>query len=1192
MNLDRVDFVLLSEINILEDDVNEINFRQYQLFSNCRSDRRGGGVGILVNKRYQAELIKMKNFSPIEIIGVSVKIKKAIFSFFSIYIPPNSTLVSSSIVKSKLNSIFSKLNKIKNLVLGGDFNAHNKMWNSCKNDTFGGIVSQIITESDLVLLNYGNEHSTISRPDARSSVIDLTLASADISNNLDWFISNDNFGSDHRCINVSMNINSSFQKNEKTINRLDIDLYSTEMLNINIDFCTNLDEFLFVHNNVIAKCSTEKKIDLERLIYCKKWFNNEIKTLYENKRSALRQNNKNCTLQSYLELRKCEALLYSNIRKAKKESWFDFVGTINPSSTLQNIFESYQKLLDKHKFITLNILENDETLANEYLVRNFSDSKNEDKITFEEQNFEHILNNNFGFLEMENILKFKSGNSTAPGYDLTTYKMIFSWPIDVKKFLLDQINLIWNGAAIPEEWKQINLKTCLKPGKPIEDIDSYRPLALISCMSKLMMHMVKNRLVDYIEENNFYPQNSFGFRKNKSCMDCVNILITKISKYRKVYDFVAVVFLDLNKAFDNIDKQKLIKTLYDFKTPQKIINYLGDYLKCRKIRIKTNTGISEIETSKGIGQGCPGSPDLFNCYTICLHYILDPQYFEVFQYADDFAILIRANNNVQLNDSLNLNIDSFIKALHNLNFGVNTSKTKLVVFKQNKRNPINLYINDSPIEEIVFYKYLGIWIDNKLKFNKNLDELKIAINKRINVLKMISNFKFGANPESLLVLFKSIILSRIDYNAIALPSTKTGFENIEVLQLKALRIVCGFLKSTPRHVIWSETCVLPVKYRIQYILGKRSIKRIAIGTESLEEMQTENFHYSRNKKDFFKIIKKVEILPIIDSLSRKEILSRITCNSNTISKIDKKENNCVEKMRLLGIETVESILFNGFSRIYTDAAKNQNGSGIGVFFEEFQNTLLERVDDNFCIMNAELFAMHKAILFCVQNDIERAVIFSDSKSGILALENSFEISKLNNQIENIFKTLSTASIELIFQWIPSHVGIRGNEKADKAAVNASFIPIQELNQNLSIEETILLLKKDISTKWKMEYEEICKIKGKSYAQIEGSPRTAPWFKNYKGSPHEIRTLTRIRTGHYISNIKLKLFGFAEDENCEICFVKEDINHILFNCRKYSNIRKNFKILNEISDVVPFLQTMEKEFCKQIYKFLQMAQIKI
>jgi retron-type reverse transcriptase len=103
-----------------------------------------------------------------------------------------------------------------------------------------------------------------------------------------------------------------------------------------------------------------------------------------------------------------------------------------------------------------------------------------------------------------------------------------------------------------------------------------------------------------------------GFRKGRSCTDVIFRVQQIIEKTNEHNLPLFLVFIDYEKAYDNVNRDKLWKMMEN-----KIPNYLLSTIKCiyknTKVKIKFNDNISEpIHITKGVRQGCSLSPVLFN----------------------------------------------------------------------------------------------------------------------------------------------------------------------------------------------------------------------------------------------------------------------------------------------------------------------------------------------------------------------------------------------------------------------------------------------------------------------------------------------------------------------------------------------------------------------------------------------------
>jgi hypothetical protein len=114
----------------------------------------------------------------------------------------------------------------------------------------------------------------------------------------------------------------------------------------------------------------------------------------------------------------------------------------------------------------------------------------------------------------------------------------------------------------------------LKPGKDPKVTDSYKLISLTSCLCKLMERMVNRRLVHILEEKKLLPKQQFGFRKNRSTIDVLNILNTHITDAIRKGEYTAVFLLDLSKAYDTCWRHGILKTLKTWKICARSVRYL------------------------------------------------------------------------------------------------------------------------------------------------------------------------------------------------------------------------------------------------------------------------------------------------------------------------------------------------------------------------------------------------------------------------------------------------------------------------------------------------------------------------------------------------------------------------------------------------------------------------------------------
>ncbi|GFW84556.1 probable RNA-directed DNA polymerase from transposon X-element [Trichonephila clavipes] len=123
----------------------------------------------------------------------------------------------------------------------------------------------------------------------------------------------------------------------------------------------------------------------------------------------------------------------------------------------------------------------------------------------------------------------KLKNSKAPGIDNITNKMIKKFPFKIILIFTYIINKILLFRHFPNEWKVAIVFPIHKPGKSKNSPDTYRPISLLSSLSKIAEHIILNRIKNHIYSTNILNPNQFGFTKQLSTYHPLLRLTEKIS---------------------------------------------------------------------------------------------------------------------------------------------------------------------------------------------------------------------------------------------------------------------------------------------------------------------------------------------------------------------------------------------------------------------------------------------------------------------------------------------------------------------------------------------------------------------------------------------------------------------------------------------------------------------------------------
>ena len=153
-----------------------------------------GGSSIIIKKGIPHEILSLN--TSLQAVAVLVTLHRTI-TICSIHIPPRSGV--------KLEEIDNLVSQLPSpYLLMGDFNAHGTLWGNPTNNTLGDTIENLIENNDLCLLN--DNSPTYLHPETGTfSALDLSLCSPGLFMDLDWTVHNDQCGSDHFPIFISIN---------------------------------------------------------------------------------------------------------------------------------------------------------------------------------------------------------------------------------------------------------------------------------------------------------------------------------------------------------------------------------------------------------------------------------------------------------------------------------------------------------------------------------------------------------------------------------------------------------------------------------------------------------------------------------------------------------------------------------------------------------------------------------------------------------------------------------------------------------------------------------------------------------------------------------------------------------------------------------------------------------------------------
>ena len=251
-------------------------------------------------------------------------------------------------------------------------------------------------------------------------------------------------------------------------------------------------------------------------------------------------------------------------------------------------------------------------------------------------------------------------------------------------------------------------------------------------------------------------------------------------------------------------------------------------------------------------------------------------------------------------------------------------------------------------------------------------------------------------------------------------------------------------------------------------------------------------------------------------------------------------------------------LYPDYKYIYTDGSKNGSRVAAAAVIGKGEHKV--RLPDRSSVFTAELRAISLALDIVWNSTHNKFVIFSDSKSCLQAIQNKDwktpAVQKVLQQYDNCYKEKDKV---VVFCWIPSHIGIKGNEKADKAAKEALNINVCT-SDRMHYSDLKPSIDQHIRDTWQLQWDQ------QVYNKLHGiQPTLGRWAHGYRLTKKEEVVLARLRIGHtYLTHVYL-LKGEDQPE-CVGCQHPLTVKHILLDCIDFSHIRMKYYNVSSMSEL--------------------------
>jgi hypothetical protein len=834
----KLHFFVLTETWLRKEAVELYRFENFTGYHYCRIGK-GGGVSIFVNNDYPLTItVDNSTFSTggLESLVLELQnINSEKLKIIAIYRPPSSKL---ELFKHDLRSLLNTTIDI-HCVLTGDFNIDIYKYNQKPQsnpylESYSDLLAEFAFYHLCKIVTHSQQTSSPTCIDhvAVNFMIDQVVVktfSFSPSDHLPVIVTiTDNFFSQNSVSKPKKLVNSnlSFIDNRKLAKMLEQETWDT--ITHETDPTKALNTFYDIFERSLLSATKPSRHRSEPPLH-KFWEGQQIKNLKKLKNKLYRKVTRNPgderTKKFYRIIQRKYRHELDNSRtqifaqklqscQTSKKAW-DLIkehivcaenrDTTNVKSHLDDDIKTVEILTNHFQSIGLNI--NHEA---ENLLKN---TNSDDTLQINDQN----QNSNQNFVcehsDPSIIRSIIDGmpRHKGPGPDGLCPKYFIENSLTLSKPVSSLINKFILLGHVPRRLKQAFIIPIHKSGNR-EDASNYRPISILNFLHKVLEKFIDLQLSAYLDRNLVIDPFQFGFRKNLGIINPIALFLDHIHFSLDTNKIPLAVSIDFRKAFDTCNHNIILKRLASIGFSDPTLLLFKSYLGERESRVKYK-GVygTQFVSPTGVPQGSVLGPKIFNIYINNLLQIKIEG--RIMAYADDL-IYINANKSV---DELTLSSQSDLLKLQTqflkLGLVANLEKTIAITFAVGRPQiPLVLFLNNTQINFVSSFKYLGLTITSSLTWSPYLSSLASQLRK---VACQLLYLKKLLPAHWLNILYFALFQSRLcTYIIFWGATTKDSLSRVQSTQSIAVRIITS---TSMREHVRIGTSALYLKANLQHI---------------------------------------------------------------------------------------------------------------------------------------------------------------------------------------------------------------------------------------------------------------------------------------------------------------------------------------------------------------------------------------
>lgn len=411
------------------------------------------------------------------------------------------------------------------------------------------------------------------------------------------------------------------------------------------------------------------------------------------------------------------------------------------------------------------------------------------------------------------------------------------------EWMVRLMNVCMSSGRVPKDWKMGCIVPLYKGKGDALECKNNRGISLLSVPGKVYGRILIERVIESSESQ--IGEEQSGFRKGRSCADQIYVLRQVCEKMREKKKSVYVAFMDLEKAYDRVDREAMWQVMRVYGLGGRVLRGIMSFYEDGRACVRVGEKMSEsFEVKMGLRQGCVMSPWLFNIF---MDGVVREVYTRVNEagvklsgegerdwvlsqllFADDTALVAESAEQLQCL------VQEFGGVCKRRKLRVNVDKSKVMrIGGSEEPEVLNIRLNGEVMEVVDSFKYLGSCFssDGGVKGDVCM-RIQEGV-KAFGAMKKVWNER-NVTLEVKRELYERIVVPTVMYGSETWAMRAEEKNKLDVTEMNCLRSMCGV---TRRDRVRNE--VVRRRVGVPETLSKRVDRKVLKWFGHVERMGSE-----------------------------------------------------------------------------------------------------------------------------------------------------------------------------------------------------------------------------------------------------------------------------------------------------------------------------------------------------------------